>query len=192
MTAEDFSPDFPEYDSQTTEIWDALAEWWDDKIGDGNNFQDYLIEPATERLLALKPGELVTAVQVPPLQGRSGSAYVRHTTREAMDIAAVGVAVALRLGRRGAVCEEIAIALGAVAPTPMRAREAEKLLRGRELTPELIAAAAECAAGEARPISDVRASAGYRRELVRVLTQRMIGAAREDAQQKSRSRRKAA
>ena len=59
MTAEDFSPDFPEYDSQTTEIWDALAEWWDDKIGDGNNFQDYLIEPATERLLALKPGELV-------------------------------------------------------------------------------------------------------------------------------------
>jgi carbon-monoxide dehydrogenase medium subunit len=141
---------------------------------------------------ALKPGELVTAVQVPPPQGRSGSAYVRHTTREAMDIAAVGVGVALRLGRRGAVCEEIAIALGAVAPTPMRARQAEKLLRGQELTPERIAAAAECAAGEARPISDVRASAGYRRELVRVLTQRMIAAAREDARQKSRSRRKAA
>jgi len=59
MTAEGFSPDFPEYDFQTTEIWDALAEWWDDKIGDGNDFQDYLIEPATEKLLALKSGELV-------------------------------------------------------------------------------------------------------------------------------------
>ena len=141
---------------------------------------------------ALKPGELVTAVQVPSLQGRSGSAYVRHTTREAMDLAAVGVGVALRLGQRGAACEEIAIALGAVAPTPMRAREAEKLLRGQELTAELIAEAAECAAGEARPISDVRASAGYRRELVRVLTQRMIAAAREDARQRSRSRRRAA
>ncbi len=59
MTTEGFSPDFPEFDSQTTEIWDALAEWWDDKIGDGNDSQDYLIEPATEKLLALKSGELV-------------------------------------------------------------------------------------------------------------------------------------
>ena len=59
MSAEDSSPDFPEYDSQTTEIWNALAGWWDDKIGDGNDFQDYLIEPTTERLLELKPGELV-------------------------------------------------------------------------------------------------------------------------------------
>jgi 2-polyprenyl-3-methyl-5-hydroxy-6-metoxy-1,4-benzoquinol methylase len=53
------SPDFPEYDSQTAEVWDQLAEWWDDKIGDGNHFQNYLIEPATERLLSLRPGEKV-------------------------------------------------------------------------------------------------------------------------------------
>lgn len=59
MTAEDPSPDFPEYDDRTAEVWDTLAGWWDDKIGDGNDFQDYLIEPATERLLELKPGELV-------------------------------------------------------------------------------------------------------------------------------------
>ena len=59
MPAEELSPDFPEYDSQTAEVWDTLAGWWDDRIGDGNEFQDYLIEPATERLLALKPDELV-------------------------------------------------------------------------------------------------------------------------------------
>ena len=59
MTIEEHSPDFPEYDNKTTDVWNRLAEWWDDKIGDGNEFQDYLIEPATERLLALKPGEQV-------------------------------------------------------------------------------------------------------------------------------------
>ena len=59
MTAEELSLDFPEYDGRTAEVWDTLAAWWDDKIGDGNDFQDYLIEPATERLLALKPDELV-------------------------------------------------------------------------------------------------------------------------------------
>jgi len=58
MTPE-HSPDFPEYDGKTVPIWDNIAEWWDDRIGDGNDFQDYLIEPATERLLELKPGEHV-------------------------------------------------------------------------------------------------------------------------------------
>jgi ubiquinone/menaquinone biosynthesis C-methylase UbiE len=55
----ELSPDFPEYNSKTAQVWDRLAEWWDDKIGDGNEFQDCLIEPATERLLALKSGEQV-------------------------------------------------------------------------------------------------------------------------------------
>ena len=55
----DSSPDFPEFDKQTSEIWDRIAEWWDNKIGDGNSFQDILIEPATERLFSLQPGECV-------------------------------------------------------------------------------------------------------------------------------------
>jgi 2-polyprenyl-3-methyl-5-hydroxy-6-metoxy-1,4-benzoquinol methylase len=54
------SPDFPdELNKQAREIWNRLAGWWDDKIGDGNGFQDLLIEPATERLLELRPGERV-------------------------------------------------------------------------------------------------------------------------------------
>lgn len=57
--AEEQSPDFPEYDKETTPVWDNIAEWWDDTIGNGNLFQDYLIEPSQERLLDLKPGERV-------------------------------------------------------------------------------------------------------------------------------------
>jgi len=53
------SPDFPEHDNKIGGAWDRLAEWWDDKIGDGNEFQDYLIEPVTERMLALTAGEQV-------------------------------------------------------------------------------------------------------------------------------------
>ena len=56
------SPDFPEFAAETTGVWDRIAEWWDDRIGDGNATQDYLVEPTTERLLALQPGELVLDV----------------------------------------------------------------------------------------------------------------------------------
>ena len=59
MTIEEPSPDFREYDHRTAEVWNHLAHWWDDKIGSGNEFQDFLIEPATERLLSLKAGERV-------------------------------------------------------------------------------------------------------------------------------------
>jgi 2-polyprenyl-3-methyl-5-hydroxy-6-metoxy-1,4-benzoquinol methylase len=60
--SEEQSPDFPEYDAKTTPVWDTLAEWWDDTIGEGNMFQDYLIEPSQERLLELRPGERVLDV----------------------------------------------------------------------------------------------------------------------------------
>jgi len=141
---------------------------------------------------ALKRGELVTGVQLPAVGLRTGSAYVRHTTRGAMDIAAVGVGVALMLADDGKVCEAAAIALGAVASTPMRARAAEGMVRGQVLTPQLIAAVAEKAADEAKPISDVRASAGFRRELVRVLTGRMIETALENARQRAAAQRRVA
>ena len=59
---EEVSPDFSEYNSRTTEVWDNIAEWWDDKIGDGNATQDLLVEPATERMLELKPGDEVLDV----------------------------------------------------------------------------------------------------------------------------------
>jgi len=140
----------------------------------------------------LGPGEMVTAVQVPPPAPRTGSAYARHTPRGAMDIAVAGVGVGVTLAPRAGTCEDIRIVLGAVAPTPLRARQAEGVLRGKVPTPELIEQAAEVAAGEARPIDDVRASAGYRRDLVRVLTRRMVEAALEDARKGAQAKRRTA
>ena len=58
----DRSPDFLEFNGKTAEVWDSIAEWWDDRIGDGNVTQDYLVDPSQERLLDLKPGERVLDV----------------------------------------------------------------------------------------------------------------------------------
>lgn len=141
---------------------------------------------------ALTSGELVIGIEVPTPPARTGSAYVRHTPRSAMDIAVVGVGAAVTLAPRSTVCKDAKIVLGAVAPTPIRAKKAERILKGKDLTPEIIALAAKAAAGEARPITDVRASADFRREMVRVLTQRMVQAALEDAQIPMNSKRRAA
>jgi carbon-monoxide dehydrogenase medium subunit len=91
-----------------------------------------------------------------------------------MDLAYVGVAVALVLGERERRCEHIRIALGAVSPIPMRARNAEALLANQTLTEELAERASIEAAQESKPISDVRSSAGYRREMVRAMTKRAL------------------
>jgi carbon-monoxide dehydrogenase medium subunit len=90
-----------------------------------------------------------------------------------MELATVGVAVRLTIDGQGAV-HELAIVLAAVAPTPLRAAKAESMLRGRRPTAERLADAAQAASEEARPIGDVRGSAAYRREMVRVLTRRAL------------------
>lgn len=127
-------------------------------------------------MTALQPGELVTAFELPPVPERSGSVYQRHTPRKAMDIAVVGVACRLDLDAAGAIAGA-GIALGAVAPTPIRCPEAEALLRGERPSEALFERAAEAARDASRPISDVRGSAEFRRELVRVMTKRCLATA---------------
>ena len=89
-----------------------------------------------------------------------------------MDLAIVGVA-AVVVAEDG-ICKDIRIALGAVAPTPIRARQAEDILRGQKLSDEAIERAAQIGSGECRPISDRRASEAYRCHMVEVLTKRAI------------------
>lgn len=122
----------------------------------------------------LQPHELVSEILIPPPPSGGRGAYVKHSLRAEGDLAVAGVAVYLTLDSGKNVCSEARIALGAVGPTPFRARKAEALLKGRHMDGELLEKAAGIASDEASPIDDIRASAEYRKEMVRVLTGRAI------------------
>lgn len=122
----------------------------------------------------LRDNELLLEIEVPTPAASSVGCYLRHTPREEMDIAVVGVASFLVPAPKGKKLQDARIALGAVAPTPVRAQQAEAILSGKTPTPDLIEQAAEQAAEVAHPVSDMRGSAEYRRELVKVLTRRTL------------------
>jgi CO/xanthine dehydrogenase FAD-binding subunit len=122
----------------------------------------------------LKPNEILTRVLIPRVSKNSGGAYIKLMRRNAMDLALVGVAAHLTLDEDGRTCREARIALGAVAPTPIRANEAEARLINRVIDDDLAAEAGRVASQEASPIDDIRASKGYRMEMIGVLTKRAV------------------
>jgi aerobic carbon-monoxide dehydrogenase medium subunit len=130
--------------------------------------EDFFVGPGRT---VLQPDEIVVEIQVPEPPAGSAAAYEKHSLRR-MDVAMVGVAVLVV--PEGEICADIKIALSAVAPTPMRAKRAEEILRGITPTEDLIAEAARAAAEEARPITDIRGSAESRREIARSLTARVV------------------
>jgi carbon-monoxide dehydrogenase medium subunit len=126
---------------------------------------------------ALQAGEILIEIDVPCPPPRSGLVYVKLPARTAVDIAAVGVAAYITLDGKNEVCRDVRIVMGAVAPTPLRSRKAEEILKGQKIREAVIQKAAQIASEEARPISDVRSSAAYRKEMVSVLTKQAIEAA---------------
>jgi carbon-monoxide dehydrogenase medium subunit len=124
------------------------------------------------RRTVLAPDEMLLEIVIPAPGAHSGGQYLRHTPRRELDIAVVGVASQITLNN--GTCAKARIALAAVAPVPLRAREAEQSLEGKPVTPQAIERAAQLAVGVAKPISDQRGSADYRRHLVRVLTARTL------------------
>jgi carbon-monoxide dehydrogenase medium subunit len=136
---------------------------------------------------ALEPDEVVTHVQLDALEDGEGSCYQRFTVRRSMDLAFVGVAVRLRVDRDSGAITKASIALGAVGPTVQLVDAAAGQLLGQPLTPDAIAAAADAASRLCSPISDVRASADYRRHLVRVLVREAIPVANTRALRSGRS-----
>ena len=124
---------------------------------------------------ALESDELLAELRLPVPAAGMGAAYQRSTPRKQMDIAVVGVAVALVLS--GDAIEHARVALAAVAPTPLRARGAETALQGQTASEETFAKAAEAAVKDSSPITDLRASAEFRRHLVKVMTARLLAEA---------------
>jgi carbon-monoxide dehydrogenase medium subunit len=132
---------------------------------------------------SLAPGELLARIHVPPPPPRTGTAFLKIMRRQAVDCSIVSVCARVTMEEDGVTCREARLGLAAVAPNPIRARRAEALLVGKRLDPETFQAAAREARGEARPISDVRASAEYRRHLVETLTARALALAAARARQ---------
>jgi carbon-monoxide dehydrogenase medium subunit len=120
------------------------------------------------------PTGLLFGVDVPEPRVMTGSCFQRFTPRDAMDIGIASACSQVTLEPGSGRIGEVAIALGAVAPTPMRAMKAEDILHGREPTPDLLAQAGTLASGECSPIDDLRGSASYRRDLVAVLVRRTL------------------
>jgi carbon-monoxide dehydrogenase medium subunit len=122
----------------------------------------------------IEAAELLTEIQIPVSSANSRSIYLKHMARGALDLAIVGVAVLAVKEPKSQICQDIKVVLGAVAPTPIRARNAEEVLKGKAVDETTINNAAKAAADETSPISDVRASAEYRRRMVEVFTKRAI------------------
>jgi aerobic carbon-monoxide dehydrogenase medium subunit len=153
-----------------------------------------LIGPQGERLLplesfvlgpgrtALQPAEILMELHLPPPLPHTGALYIKHSPRSAMDISTVGVASVVTLDGGDGICREVRIALGAVAPTVVRARTAETLLRGQRPEAGLIQQAARAAMEEASPIDDIRGTARHRRAIVEALVGRTLRSAIQMAQ----------
>ena len=133
--------------------------------------QDFFAGPGKTYL---NPDEILVKIEVAYPGGRWGAAYLRYSLRETLDLAMAGVAVFLAINPKTNLCENVKIALASVALTPMRAREAERLLLGQKLSEELIWKSASAASEEAKPISDVYGEAWYKKEIVEVLVRRAV------------------
>jgi len=130
------------------------------------SLDNFLLAPGKTMLA---PGELVLGVSLCGLRTNEMSAYRRHTERQALDLAVAGVAARLAFEADGYTVAAARLALGAVGPTALVAVEAAESLVGHPLTRETKSTCAAIAAETCKPISDFRASADYRRQLVKVL-----------------------
>lgn len=134
------------------------------------------------RQTARRDDEVLTAIRIPDPPPGFGAAYARFAPREGNAIAVAAVAASLLLGADGIV-REGRVVLNAVAPTPRRVAKAETVLAGHPPGEEAFRAAAAAAREAAEPITDVRGSADYRRELVEVLAGRALRCALDRAKE---------
>ena len=128
-------------------------------------------------MTALKPGEILTQITVPPIEPHTGLAYIKHTTRRALEIAVVGAVGLIRLDDNSDKCMSARVVIAACAPTPLRVPAAEKMLSGKTVTEADLKSAAAAAAVAVAPITDIRAGDVYRREMVRVQCARTLQSA---------------
>ena len=128
----------------------------------------------------IEPGEVLTAIHLPPLARGTRAAYTKFLPRTRDDYATVSVAARLRLDDGGR-CEDVRVALGGAAPTPLRARTVEDALRGETLSDQRIAEAAALVLDIVDPPDDARGSSAYKRRMSRVWTERTLRQLRDQS-----------
>jgi CO/xanthine dehydrogenase FAD-binding subunit len=129
----------------------------------------FFLEPGKN---ILAPTEILTEIQIPILDEHGSFNFQKLGRRNAFTLSIVSVAIWLKVEK--GTFQEIRIALGAVAPTPMRALKAEEYFRGKRVTEKNIDNGAKVVIDEIQPVSDVRASADYRKDMSYILTRRAI------------------
>jgi carbon-monoxide dehydrogenase medium subunit len=155
------------------EIANLTGRQW---VAVGNLF----VSPGVSRVDAST--EMITAFRFPARAPREGFAFERLARRKALALPLINVATRVLLDASGDHIRDVRIAIGPVAPVPFRAQEAEAVLRGSAIKPDVISEATEAAEHESKPRSSLlRASKEYRRELIRTLTQRALTRAIEKA-----------
>ncbi len=137
------------------------------------SLDDFFLGPGRTALAA---DELAIAIKVPAPAPKTGVSYQKVSQRSKVDIAAVNIGALVTLDGAGN-CARVRISMGAVGPTPLRARQAEEFLAGKPASAANLAEAGRLAAADASPISDVRASKEYRKLMVEVLSQRALAEA---------------
>jgi aerobic carbon-monoxide dehydrogenase medium subunit len=120
----------------------------------------------------LQHDELLTEIQAPPIAPNTGVKFTKFNQITG-DLALASVAMSITLDKDKKTCSDARIALGGVAPAPMRAKNAEEILKGKQISDALLAEAGQAASEEASPTTDIQASDEYRRELVKVLVKRV-------------------
>ena len=123
---------------------------------------------------ALAPGELVSAVLIPPLPDGLKGLYMKFTSGSSEERPCAGIAAFIRT--ENGICRELRLAVGAVSAQPVRINSAEERARNQPLTTELMQAIADESARGVRPIDDIRGPADYKRHLVGVLAGRALTA----------------
>jgi aerobic carbon-monoxide dehydrogenase medium subunit len=133
--------------------------------------RDFLVAPGATRM---GPADILTEIVLDPPKNGAQATFLKKT-RVSMDLAQASVAVLLEMDRRDpARCTRARVAAGSVAPRPIRLPEVEQMLEGATLSPELVARASEVAKKTIAPISDLRASAEFRREIVGAYVRRAV------------------
>ncbi len=135
----------------------------------GMPVEDFFTGPGQTRL---NRNEILTEIHIPNPMPNSNAVYLKQTRSMGADLAIVGVAAMAVMD--GEIVKDVKISLGAVAPTPIRARKAEEILKGKKSDDNLLDACGESALLESSPIDDVRSSAAYRKKLIKVLVKRAI------------------